>query len=339
MSEIFHTRLQSGSNSYRELFKRHPSNPILTARDWPYPANSVFNPAVTMYEDQVLLLARVEDRRGFSHLTKAISRDGITGWQIDVQPTLAPEPEIYPEEAWGIEDPRITYIDELQQYAITYTAYSHGGPLVSLALTKDFSTFEKLGPIMPPEDKDAALFPRRFSGKWALIHRPIPASYGAAAHTGAHIWISQSTDLKYWGDHQILINARKGGWWDANKVGLSPPPLETPAGWLILYHGVRQTAAGAIYRLGMALLDLENPFRVLRRSDEWVFGPTAPYEREGDVDDVVFPCGWLLDKASGQIKMYYGAADTCIALATATLSDLLEYIKRCPEPRPEDYLM
>jgi predicted GH43/DUF377 family glycosyl hydrolase len=187
---------------------------------------------------------------------------------------------------------------------------------------------------MPPEDKDAALFPRRFDGKWVLIHRPIPAFKGA----GAHIWVSSSNDLKYWGDHQILINARQGGWWDANKVGLSPQPLETPEGWLILYHGVRQTVAGAIYRLGLALLDLENPFKVLRRSDEWVFGPSEPYEREGDVDDVVFPCGWILDKESGIVRMYYGGADTCIALATANLSDLLEYIKRCPQPKENEQL-
>ncbi|NLM74928.1 MAG: glycosidase, partial [Clostridiaceae bacterium] len=132
------------------------------------------------------------------------------------------------------------------------------------------------------------------------------------------------------------INARKGGWWDANKVGINTPPLETEEGWLVLYHGVRQTAAGALYRLGLALLDLENPRKVLRRSDEWIFGPQEIYEREGDVHDVVFPCGWILDEKTGEIKMYYGAADTCIAMATTNLTDLLEYIKRCPEPK-DDY--
>ncbi|SDF66703.1 glycosidase [Sporolituus thermophilus] len=331
----FQSKLRNHDNTYRELFKRHPDNPILTAQDWPYAANTVFNPAATVFNGKVLLLARVEDRRGFSHLTKAISEDGVTNWQIDPVPTLEPDPERYPEEVWGIEDPRITWIEELGKWAVTYTAYSRGGPLVSLALTKDFVNFERFGPIMPPDDKDAALFPRRFNGKWLLIHRPVSANYGP----GAHIWVSCSDDLKYWGDHQMLINARRGGWWDSNKIGLSPQPLETPEGWLILYHGVRQTAAGAIYRLGLALLDLENPLRVLRRSDEWVFGPLEPYEREGDVDDVVFPCGWILDEKTGQIKMYYGAADTCIALATASLSDLLEYIKRCPEPKAEDNLI
>jgi predicted GH43/DUF377 family glycosyl hydrolase len=148
---------------------------------------------------------------------------------------------------------------------------------------------------------------------------------------GAHIWLSYSPDLKYWGDHQILFKARRGGWWDANKIGLSTPPLETPDGWLILYHGVRQTVGGAIYRLGIALVDLENPTRILKRSDEWIFGPNENYERDGDVDDVVFPCGWVHDKKTDQVRLYYGGADSVIAVATAQLSDLLEYVRNCPE--------
>ena len=124
---------------------------------------------------------------------------------------------------------------------------------------------------MPPEDKDAALFPVRFNGRWAMLHRPMPA----AASVGAHIWLSWSPDLKHWGDHHILLRARRGGWWDANKIGLSPPPLRTDEGWLLLYHGVRMTASGAIYRLGLALLDLDDPTKVIYRSDEWVFEPEA----------------------------------------------------------------
>src|SRR5690554_2105538 len=303
----FETKLRADDNTFKELFVRYNYNPILTARDWPYPVNTVFNPAATIYEGKTLLLARVEDRRGFSHLTKAVSEDGIDNWVIDRHPTLCPDPDNHPEEKWGIEDPRITYIDELGKYAVVYTAYSESGPTVSLALTRDFVTFERMGPIMPPEDKDAALFPRRFGGKWLLIHRPI--------EHGAHIWISSSENLKYWGDHKILIDTRGGAWWDGSKVGLSTPPLETPEGWLILYHGVRQTVAGAIYRLGLALLDLEDPSRVLRRSDEWIFGPREQYEKYGDVPDVVFPCGWVLDEASGKLRMYYGGADTCVAMA------------------------
>jgi predicted GH43/DUF377 family glycosyl hydrolase len=312
-------------NPYRELFTRHESNPILTYSDWPYPVNSVFNPGATMVNGQYLLLVRVEDRRGFSHLCAARSNNGITDWIIDQKPILDPWPEKYPEEIWGMEDPRVTWIDDPGLWAITYTAYSQAGPLVSLATTPDFHNFERLGPVMPPEDKDAAVFPVKFKGRYAMLHRPVAMFPGA----GAHIWISFSPDLKHWGDHQLVMPAKRGGWWDANKIGLAPPPLQTPEGWLILYHGVRQTVSGSIYRLGLALLDLDDPTRVLRRSDRWVFGPDASYEREGDVDGVVFPCGWIAQ--GDEIKLYYGGADTCVALATGNLSDLLEFVKSCPE--------
>ncbi|MDR3560950.1 MAG: glycosidase [Negativicutes bacterium] len=327
----FETRLKNDDNTFRELFKRHPANPILTAKNWSYPANTVFNPGATIFHGKVLLLARVEDRRGFSHLTKAVSEDGVTDWEIDPYPTMPADPANYPEELWGIEDPRIVWLAELGKWAITYTAYSRGGPLVAMALTDDFEKFERFGPIMPPEDKDAALFPRRINGKWALIHRPIAANYVP----GAHIWLSYSDDLSHWGDRRVLMHARRGGWWDGGKIGLAAPPLETAEGWLLFYHGVKTTASGSIYRMGMALLDLEDPLKVLHRGDEWIFGPTAWYEREGDVDDVVFPSGWVLDEKTGLLKMYYGGADSCIAMASASLSDLLEYIRRCPEPKDE----
>ena len=132
----------------------------------------------------------------------------------------------------------------------------------------------------------------------------------------------------------MMLRARRGGWWDANKVGLSPPLIETPRGWLMLYHGVRHTPGGCLYRLGLALLDLEDPRRVLRRSDEWIFAPEAAYERQGDVNGVVFPCGWTLDAKTGVIRVYYGGADTCIALATARLVDVLDYLRKCPSPEP-----
>ena len=291
----------------------------------------MFNPGATYFQGKVLLLARVEDRRGFSHLTKAISEDGISNWQIEDVPTLEPEPDKHPEELWGIEDPRISWLDELGRWGITYTAYSRGGPLVAMALTDDFINFDRLGPVMPPEDKDAALFPRQINGKWVLVHRPIVTS----CVPGAHIWLSYSDDLVHWSNSQVLMNARRGGWWDASKIGLCTPPLETAEGWLMLYHGVRRTASGAIYRLGLALLDLDNPRKVLHRSDEWVFGPSEVYERQGDVADVVFSGGWVLDDKTGLLKLYYGGADTCIALATASISDILEYIQKCPEPREE----
>ncbi|MDP9267017.1 MAG: glycosidase [Acidobacteriota bacterium] len=302
------------------LFKRYPGNPILTAQQWPYPINSVFNAGATLLADgTTLLLCRVEDRRGLSHLCAARSANGVDDWIIDREPTLLPDVVPHPEEIWGIEDPRITYVPELAQYVITYTSFSRGGPGVSLALTKDFRTFERYGVVMSPEDKDAALLPRRINGLWALIHRPMTT-------LGVHMWISYSPDLRYWGKHQLMLQARRGAWWDANKIGLSPPPIETDRGWLVLYHGVRHTASGALYRLGLALFDLEEPQKCLLRGESWIFGPEEEYERVGDVRDVVFPCGYTLGADGDTINLYYGAADSCIALAHGSVRALLQWL-------------
>ena len=222
------------------LFKRYEGNPIITPVKWPYLANATFNPGAIKHDGETLLLVRVEDMRGFSHLTIARSKDGKTNWQIDEEPLLKPEPSIE-EEQWGLEDPRIVYLEDRQQYAITYVSFSKGGPTVSLALSDDFKTVERQGAMLPPEDKDASLLPRKINGRYVLIHRPI-------IRGEAHIWISFSPDLKYWGDHKILIPVRPG-WWDCSKVGLGPPPIETKDGWLVIYHGIRVTASGSLYRI------------------------------------------------------------------------------------------
>ncbi len=314
---------------YEQLILRYPANPILTAADWPYEVNSVFNPGATLLPDgTTVLLCRVEDMRGHSHLCVARSSNGIDNWIIDPQPTFYPDPENYPEELWGIEDPRITYAPELQKYAVVYTTYSRGGPSVSLALTEDFRSFERLGVIMPPEDKDAALIPHRLNGLWALIHRPVGSSR-------AHMWISYSEDLKHWGDHRLMLEARRGSWWDADKIGLSPPPILTSKGWLVIYHGVKSTCAGCLYRLGLALLDLERPEICLQRGSAWFFGPEEPYERFGDVNNVVFPCGLTIGLDGDTFTLYYGAADTCIAAATGSIRSLLEWLEKDQSAYPK----
>jgi predicted GH43/DUF377 family glycosyl hydrolase len=311
------------------LFKRYEHNPILTTDKWPYRANTVFNAGATRLRDgRTVLLCRVEDMKGHSHLTKAISNDGITNWEIDDRPTIDTDLSNFPEELWGVEDPRVVYIPELDKYAITYTAYSHAGPAVSLALTKDFESFERCGVIMPPEDKNAALFPHKIGDQWALIHRP-------AGHQGSHIWISYSHDLQYWAHHKILLEARRGGWWDAYKIGLGPPLIETSEGWLMIYHGVRMTGGGCLYRLGLALFDLKNPEVCLLRGNDWVFGPETHYERNGDVPNVVFSCGATIADDGDTINLYYGAADQCIGLAFGSIKRTLAWLKENGRPYHE----
>lgn len=314
------------SNQHANLLRRHPKNPILTAEDWPYPVHSVFNAGATRLKDgTTLLLCRVEDRTGRSHLCAARSPNGVDGWQIDSYPTLAPDPIQRPEEIWGIEDPRITFIPELDRYAVTYTSYSRTGPGVSLALTEDFHHFEHYGVIMPPSDKDAALLPHRIGGNWALIHRPSSA-------VGEHIWISYSPDLRHWGSHKLLLESRRGSWWDAHKIGLASPPINTPEGRLLIYHGVRATPSGNLYRLGLALFDLDTPEKCLLRSEEWFFGPETDYERYGDITNVVFPCGHTIDIDGDTIYLYYGAADTSLCLAIGSIRELLAWLHQHGQP-------
>ncbi len=304
------------------LFSRYEGNPILTAQNWPYPINSVFNPAAIRVNGEVLLLNRVEELRGFSHLTVARSKDGLTDWVIDETPTMKADLG-NKEERWGLEDPRIVWLEEQKQFAITYVSFSEGGPIVSLAITRNFKTFARLGGMLPPEDKDACLFPRRFNGRFALIHRPI-------VRGEAHIWLSLSPDLKHWGDHRVLLKTRTA-FWDGARIGLACQPIELPEGWLILYHGVRVTTASQIYRTGMALLDKNEPWRVLRRCEEWVLGPKEQYERIGDVNDVTFVTGGVVMPESNQLYIYYGAADDKVAVAMADMDKIREYIMACPE--------
>jgi len=299
----------------KQLVTPFAGNPVLTASQWPYRANAVLNPAAVQVVGQTLLLVRVEDCRGFSHLTLARSADGIDGWQIEARPALAPGTDVE-AESYGVEDPRVTPLIDDQCFGVVYCAYGPQGPAVAIATTRDFHSYDRKGLALPPENKDAALFPRKIGGRYALLHRPVSPMSG-----GGNIWISYSPDLVHWGEHREVLRARHSPWWDAGKIGLNTPPLETDQGWLIMYHGVRGTCAGSIYRCGFALLDKADPSQVLGRSDEWALGPIEAEARVGDVDNVVFPCGWIAEDDS--VRIYYGMADSAIGLATASISELL----------------
>lgn len=304
-----------------EIFRRWEGNPIITPKMWPYNANAVFNPGAVEVDGETMLLVRVEDLQGFSHLTVAKSKDGKTDWRVEPQCSLMPDPA-YNEEQWGVEDPRIVWLEEFKKYAITYVSFSKSGPVISLAMTEDFCSFSRLGTLMPPEDKDAALFPRRFGGRFALIHRPV-------IRGEADIWISFSPDLKFWGKHRELLPVRPGRW-DCHRVGLGPPPIETLEGWLVIYHGVRITASGSLYRVGLALFDLEEPWKIIYRANPWVFGPQEKYEFYGDVPGVTFPTGAILDQNTGELRLYYGIADKVVGLAIGNLDQILDFLKNSP---------
>lgn len=313
-----------GEKKAEELFKRHEGNPILKPNCWPYEIAAVFNPGAIRFGEEILLLVRVEDKRGYSHLTLARSKDGRTNWQIDPEPTLRSE-RAFGEDVFGLEDSRIVWMEERKEYVVVCVSFFADvvgePPGISLVATKDFSDFRRLSrPLMPP-NKDASLFPKTFKGRYALVHRPV-------IEGRADIWVSFSPDMKHWGEHRPLIHCRHRSW-DANRVGLGPPPIETSEGWLIIYHGVRTTASGNLYRVGLALLDLET-LRITHRCQGWVLAPREPYEMVGQVDNIIFPCGAVVDEETDEILVYYGAADSVVGLAVASLGDLLMYLRSCP---------
>jgi len=296
-------------------FVRYAENPILIADDIPYSCNAVFNAGACKCGDRYVLLLRVEGLDGHSHLTLAFSEDGYD-FKVDERPwiTSSDDPYYKPFEEYGVEDPRITQIGDT--YYITYTAYGPHGPRVAIGKTVDFTAFERIALATEVDNKDAVLFPGQIGGEYVMLDRPS----GMGGQVGS-IWITYSPDLVHWGRAQVVLSPQAG--WGNSKLGASTPPIKTDRGWLVLYHGVRATAAGRLYRVGAALLDLERPERLLGYTPYFIFGPEETYERTGDVPNVVFPCGHVVEP-DGTLKMYYGAADTCIGMAEAAVEELCE---------------
>lgn len=298
------------------IFTRCQSNPILTTEDLPFSAQAVFNPGVTQQDGNVVLLLRVEDTAGYSRIHVARSEDGVSNWRIEPEPILDyGQPDLRYEQ-WGCEDPRVIRLEEEHRWYITYTAYSPAGSAVGLARTDDLTEIERIGLIFAPSNKDAALFPQKFNGRWAALHRP-DAGGGIE-----NIWIAYSNDLSYWGEPHCVLKEGGGPAWDAVTVGTGPPPMETNRGWLLLYHGVKMYGGTRVYRVGAALLDRDSPHKVKGRHPKCIFMPAEGYELAGHMPNVVFPTGTLL--RDDELWMYYGAADTCVCLAKARLKDILE---------------
>jgi predicted GH43/DUF377 family glycosyl hydrolase len=299
------------------IFRRCELNPLITTKDLLYPANTVFNAGAANLGHHVALLLRVESCSGRSHLTLALSKDGITNWHVEDWALMHPE-DGCPEENYGVEDCRITWMEDLGKWAIVYTAYSEHGPTAAIATSEDFRSVQRVSFAFPPDNKDAVLFPKKIKGYYTMLHRP---SVG-----GGSIWIGYSPDLIYWGKSKVLIPLRGGPWWDGTRVGTGLPPIETEHGWLIIYHGVKQMSYGQIYRVGAALLDLDNPEILIGRTRNFIMTPDEPYERMGDVPNVIFPTGGFLRE--DELWMYYGAADSYVCLATAPIPEIIDSITK-----------
>jgi len=298
--------------------KRYEKNPILIKEDVPFSVNSIFNAAPIFYNGQYLLLCRVEMPNGKSSFVIARSSNGID-FKVDDELCLKPEDhgEWNDYVDWGIEDPRITEING--EYYILYTGYSKYMPVVMMAKTNDFEKFNILGAISEPSNKDAALFPEKINDYYWKVDRP-------SAEKRRDIWISKSPDLIHWGEYRFVMEGEKGTW-EHNKIGNSSIPHRTKQGWLMLYHGVRGFGISSIYKLGVMLMDIDQPWIVKGKSSAPILAPEQDYERIGDVGNVIFSTGWICHD-DGKVNIYYSGADMNICLATTTIDYLLSCCKK-----------
>jgi len=241
-----------------------------------------------------------------SHLRLARSTDGVS-FNIEQRPAMMAANDY---ETFGLEDPRISLIDGI--YYISYVAVSPRGVTTSLASTKDFDSFQRHGVIFCPDNKDVVIFPATVDDKYYALHRPVSPLF-----KNYEIWMSESADLRCWGNNRCLIGPNQKGW-DETKLGAGAVPFRTKHGWLEIYHGADQNNR---YCLGAILLDADRPWVVLARTEKPILEPQSCYEQNGFFGDVVFTCGLLCE--DGMLKIYYGAADTTVCYAQIPLQDVL----------------
>ncbi|HBX49662.1 MAG: glycosidase [Bacteroidetes bacterium RIFOXYA12_FULL_35_11] len=303
------------------LIKRYHNNPILTKNDVPYPVATVHNAGVVKFKDRYIMIFRSHKMNGRSILGKAESDDGFN-FIVDKEPFMIPATEgAFKEyEEYGVEDPRIVFLEG--EYLITYSAYSRHGVRVGLAKTKDFISVERFSLITEADYRNVVIFPEKFNGLYARLDRP------HSEISPWSIWISYSPDLKYWGESKLIMKPMQYHW-DEMKIGPGAPPVKTDRGWLSIYHGVFPTMDGSVYRLGIALHELENPSKIIAVCDEWILQPEKVYEITGYVHNVVFTCG-AVPEEDGSIKIYWGGADSVMCVGTANIENLVDHCLNIP---------
>ena len=295
---------------------RYKSNPIIK-RDQIPNANSIFNSAVVAKDGKFIGVFRCDNKSMESHLHLGKSENGID-WDLEKEPM-----NLYNKDGKLIGpacgyDPRVCYIDG--KYYVTWCNGYHG-PTIGVAYSTDFEKFYQLENAFLPFNRNGVLFPRKIGGKFCMLSRP-----SDNGHTPfGDIFISQSPDMEHWGYHRFVMSASGG--WSWTKIGAGPIPIETDEGWLLIYHGVATTCSGMIYSMGAAILDIDQPWEVKYRCKPYILHPVEHYECVGDVPNVTFPCATLCDAETGRIAIYYGAADTVVALAFTQVDELISYIK------------
>lgn len=294
---------------------RYSENPIVERSPFPS-CNSVFNSAAVPFEGKFAGVFRCDNTAREMELHVGFSDDGIH-WQIDPEMIRfeCSDPEIG-HWVYGY-DPRVVWIED-RYYIIWCNGYH--GPTIGLAWTKDFKTFHQLENSFLPFNRNGVLFPRKINGEYVMLSRPSDTGHTAFGD----IFLSHSQDLSYWGKHRFVMGS--GGGWQDLKIGAGPVPIETKRGWLMFYHGVMLSCNGYVYSMGVALLDLDQPWKVLARSKPYLLNPREIYECVGDVPNVTFPTAALCDAPSGRIAIYYGCADTVSALAFCQVDEILAWL-------------
>ncbi len=299
----------------REVVWRYSANPIILRNAIPT-SNSIFNSAVVPFKDGFAGVFRCDDTARQMDIHRGFSRDAIH-WEIDPQPIeFVGDPDVIAFQYRY--DPRVCWIED--RYVVSWCNGYHG-PTIGLGYTTDFETFHQLENAFLPYNRNGVLFPRKIKGNYAMLSRP-----SDTAHTPfGDIFYSESPDLEYWGKHRFVMGPIGG--WQSTKVGAGPIPIETSEGWLLFYHGVLTSCNGFVYSFGAALLDLDQPWKVIHRTQPYLLAPQTLYECVGDVPNVTFPCAALVDAPTGRIAIYYGCADTVTSLAFAQIDEVVEFVK------------
>ena len=306
----------------REVVWRYSGNPIIGWNPVGRVAR-VFNSAAIPYEGGFVGVFRADHRNARADLHFGRSADGIH-WELDAEVIPWQDEQGRPKPNSYGYDPRLLEIEGT--YYILWCD-DFPGASIGLGRTQDFRTWIKMENPLMPFNRNGVLFPRRIGGLYALLSRP-----SDSGHTPfGDIVLSHSPDLTYWGKHRLVMSRGGKGWWQSTKIGAGPVPIETREGWLLFYHGVTTTCNGYVYSTGAALLDLDDPSRVLYRTRDYIMTPEKEYETTGFVPNVAFPCAAIADAPTGRITLYYGAADTYTALAFCQVDELLDYLKQNSE--------
>ncbi len=300
----------------KDVVWRSSLNPIIP-RDLLPTSNSIFNSAVVPYNGEFAGVFRCDDKCREMRIHTGKSKDGVN-WVIEEEPIKFKCDNTEVGNFVYAYDPRVCYIDD--RYYVTWCNGYHG-PTIGVAYTYDFKEYHQLENAFLPFNRNGVLFPRKINGKYAMLSRPSDMGHTAFGD----IFYSESFDMEHWGHHRHVMG--RTGSWQSTKVGAGPVPIETSEGWLLIYHGVLTSCNGYVYSAGAALLDINEPWKVLYRTAPYIISPQTIYECVGDVPNVVFPCAALADADTGKIAIYYGAADTVTGLAYADVDELIDYIK------------